>query len=60
MNELVSIAKNMVTSNSHLISLAHEAWYSETRLNSQHAVLDGTLDLSAGILHGTDSTSGNT
>ncbi|EII3943507.1 TcfC E-set like domain-containing protein [Salmonella enterica] len=42
------------------ISLAHEAWYSETRLNSQHAVLDGTLDLSAGILHGTDSTSGNT
>ncbi|MGT3734397.1 TcfC E-set like domain-containing protein, partial [Salmonella enterica subsp. enterica serovar Typhi] len=30
------------------ISLAHEAWYSETRLNSQHAVLDGTLDLSAG------------
>lgn len=42
------------------ISLAHDAWYSETRLNSQHAVLDGTLDLSAGILHGTDSTSGNT
>ncbi|STA75320.1 fimbrial outer membrane usher protein TcfC [Citrobacter freundii] len=42
------------------ISLAHDAWYSETRLNSQHAVLDGTLDLSAGILHGTDRTSGNT
>ncbi len=28
--------------------LAHEARHSETRLNSQHAVLDGTLDLSPG------------
>lgn len=34
------------------ISLAHEAWYSETRLNSQHAVLDGTLTFLPGYCMG--------
>ena len=42
------------------LSFAHEAWYSETRLNSQHSVQDGTLSLSAGVLHGSDRTSGDT
>lgn len=42
------------------LSLANGDWYNETRLDSQHSVLDGVLDFSGGLLTGTHGTHGDT